>query len=182
MKQFKEIKVYKEPRIFVRPVQSSLYSMRDEMRRLREMPRVIKGDKVKWKGGPVDPTKHFVDPHTGITQSLHLHYIDLAPRGKSKKHGHQNEAILYVLEGKGYEIHDGIMHEWNAGDLVLIHAGSVHQHFNADPDKPARGMIFKGKPLCMFLNLIYQDFVEASPKQLPTGHEDYTPVHLRELL
>jgi len=182
MKPFKEIKVYKEPRVFVRPVQSSLYSMRDEMQRLRGMPRVIKGDKVRWKGGPVDYTKNFVEPHTGITQSLHIHYVDLAPQGKSKKHGHQNEALFYILEGKGYEIHDGKSYEWNAGDLVLIHGGSVHQHFNADPDKPARGIIFKGKPLCMFLNLIFQDFVEASPKELAPGHEDYLPIHLRELL
>lgn len=182
MKSPEEIKVYKEARVFVRPVQSLLYSMRDEMQRLRGMPRVIKGAKIRFHGGPQDYSKTFVDPHSGITQAFHIHYVDLAPQGKSQKHGHQNEALLYILEGRGYEIHDGKTYEWNAGDLVLIHGGSVHQHFNADPDKPARGIIFKAKPLCMFMNLIYQDFVEGSPKEPTPGHEDYRPIQLRELL
>jgi quercetin dioxygenase-like cupin family protein len=177
-----EEQIYKKERIFVRAVQSHLYSMRDELQRLRKMPRVIKGKGLPFKGGPQDYSKTFVDPHSGITQSFHIHYVDLAPQGKSQKHGHQNEALLYVLEGKGYEIHDGKTYEWNAGDLVLIHGGSVHQHFNADPNNPARGIIFKGKPLYIFLNLIYQDFVEKAPKQPVPGFEDYRPVQLRELL
>jgi len=182
MKPPQEVKVYTEPRSFVRTIESRLYSMRDEMQRLRGMPRVIKGDKVRWKGGPQEYGKTLLDPHSGITQSLYIHYVDLAPQGKSKKHGHQNEALLYILEGRGYEIHDGKTYEWNAGDLVLIHGGSVHQHFNADPDKPARGIIFKGKPLYMFMNLIYQDFVEKAPKEPSPGYEDYRPIQLRELL
>ena len=105
MKLPEEIRMYKEARVFVRTVQSRLYSMRDEMQRLRCMPRVVKGDKLHFKGGPQDYNKTFVDPHSGTTQSIHIHYVDLAPLGKSQKHGHQNEALLYVLEGKGYEIH-----------------------------------------------------------------------------
>ena len=182
MKTFEERQVYKEERIFVRPVQSRLYSMRDELQRLREMPRVIKGNDIKWSAGPQLWGKNMMDPEKGRAQSLFIHFVDLAPQGKSQKHGHQNEALLYVLEGKGYEIHDGKTYEWNAGDLVLIHGGSVHQHFNADPEKPARGIIIKGKPLYMFLNLIYQEFVEKAPKQPIPGHEDYRPTNLRELL
>ena len=175
-------KKYKEPRVFVRPVQSRQYNMRDEMERLRRMPRVIKGNEMKWNGGPQRWGKTLLDPHSDITQSLHIHYVDLGPEAKSQKHGHQNEALVYILEGKGYEIHDGIKYEWNAGDLVLIHGGCVHQHFNADPDKPARGIIIKGKPLYMFLNLIYQAFVEKAPKDPVPGWEDYQPTNLRELL
>ncbi|HVB89164.1 MAG TPA: cupin domain-containing protein, partial [Beijerinckiaceae bacterium] len=29
-------------------------------------------------------------------------------------------------------------YEWEAGDVVYIPPNTVHQHFNADPDKPAR--------------------------------------------
>ena len=47
MKTFEEKQVYKEERIFVRQVQSRLYSMRDELKRLREMPRVVKGNDIK---------------------------------------------------------------------------------------------------------------------------------------
>ena len=28
--------------------------------------------------------------------------------------------------------------EWEAGDVIYIPPNTIHQHFNADPDKPAR--------------------------------------------
>ena len=180
--EMKEDRTYKKERVFVRPVKSLMYSMRDELQRLRSQPRVIKGNELKWAAGPQRFGKRLIDPHNGLTQSLHIHYVDLAPIGKSQKHGHQNEALVYILEGEGYEIHDGIKYPWNAGDLVLIHGGCVHQHFNADPDKPARGLIIKGKPLYMFLNLIYQDTVIPKPKEPISGWEEYQPINLREPL
>ncbi len=181
MKKQNEERVYSRERVFVHQVQSHLYSMRDTMQSLKGAPRVIKGNSLPWHGGPQDWGKTLIDPHNNLTQSLFIHYVDLCPAGKSQKHGHQNEALLYVLEGVGYEIHDGIRYDWTAGDLVLIHGGSVHQHFNADPDNPARGLIIKTKPLYMFMNLIYQEFVLPSPKQPMPGHENYQPINLREL-
>ena len=61
------------------------------------------------------------------------------PRGirrraaRSQKHGHVNEAAFYILDGKGYEIHDGIRYDWKAGDVAIVHNNCVHQHFNAEP-------------------------------------------------
>jgi quercetin dioxygenase-like cupin family protein len=173
---------YKKERVHVRPVISRYYDMRDEWQRLRSEPRVIKGNALKWSGGPQMYVKHMIVPHFNLTQSLHVHFVDLGPKAISQNHGHQNEALAYVLEGKGYEIHDGKTYEWNAGDLVLIHGGCIHQHFNADPEKPARVLIFKAKPLYMFLHLIYQATVEHPPKEPIPGWEDYQPINLRELL
>ena len=48
----------------------------------------------------------------------------------NRGHGHQNEALFYILEGRGYEIHDGQRYDWSAGDLVLVHTDSVHRHYN----------------------------------------------------
>ena len=175
MKDFTDDVVYEKERVFVRPLTGRYFHMRDELQRLRGMPRVINASELKWKGGPQHQNKTLIDPHFNLTQSLHIHYVDLGPQGKSQKHAHQNEAFCYILEGKGYEIHDGKTYEWNAGDLVVIHGGCVHQHFNADPDKPARGIIIKGYPLYMFLNLIYQATVEKSPKEPVPGWEDYRP-------
>jgi quercetin dioxygenase-like cupin family protein len=182
MEVFTEAK-YKKERVHIKSVKSRYYDMRDHFQKLRDMPRVIKGNRLQWGGGPQQWAKHLISPHHFEgTQSLHIHSIDLAPRAKSLKHGHQNEALVYILEGKGYEIHDGKTYEWNAGDLVLIHGGCVHQHFNADPNKPARGLIIKSKPLYIFLNLIYQAPIEGSPKEPVPGWEDYRPSNLRELL
>lgn len=59
----------------------------------------------------------------------------------SGKHIHQGGFGLFVLDGKGYTVVDGVRHDWEEGDLILlpIKAGGVeHQHFNLDPNKPSR--------------------------------------------
>jgi len=42
-----------------------------------------------------------------------------------------------------------------AGDVLVVHADSVHRHF-AVGDKPSRALVIKTKPLYMFMNLIAQ--------------------------
>ena len=97
-----EAKIYDEARIFVLAVQSLQYSMRDELERLRSMPRVIKGNELRWTGGPQLWHKTLIDPHFNLTQSVHIHYVDLAPKAKSQKHGRQNEALCYIF----LQVHD----------------------------------------------------------------------------
>ena len=71
-----------------------------------------------------------------------------------KKHGgkhiHQGGLPLFVLEGKGYTIVDGVRYDWEKGDLILLpikRDGCEHQHFNEDPDVPAKRVAFIFKPL-----------------------------------
>ena len=92
-----------------------------------------------------------------------------------QNHGHQNPALLYILEGQGYDVHDGERYEWSAGDILIVTPGCVHQHFNATADRPARALIVKGKPLYNFMNLNFQGFVENAPKVATKGWEDFKP-------
>ncbi len=51
------------------------------------------------------------------------------------------KGVHYVLEGRGHTIIDGVKHEWEKGDFVLIPIkshGAEYQHFNADPEKRVR--------------------------------------------
>ena len=104
---------------------------------------MIKGKTLKFVDGPQSYSKHFVEPVDGITQTLHIHLEEYAPGGTTQKHGHVNEAAFYILDGRGYEIHDGIRYDWQAGDIAIVHNNCVHQHFNGDPDKPARLLVLK---------------------------------------
>src|SRR3954452_7404639 len=149
-------------RIFVRALEGK-YSLQDELARLRALPRVIKGKDLKLDGGPQHFSRHYVEPEDGRTQTLHIHLEEYAPGGKSQKHGHVNEAAFYILDGRGYEIHDGVRYDWKAGDIAIVHNNCVHQHFNADPDKPARALVIKTKPVYMFMNMLFQKQVE--PRQ-----------------
>lgn len=61
------------------------------------------------------------------------------------KHMHQGGLAIFVLDGEGYTILDGQKVEWKKGDLILLPikpGGVEHQHFNRDPNKPARWLAF----------------------------------------
>jgi quercetin dioxygenase-like cupin family protein len=157
----------KKDRVFVRGIQGQ-YSLKDELKRLRAMPRVIKGKDLSFNDGPQSFSKHFIEPVDGLTQTLHLHLEEYAPGGRTQKHGHVNEAAFYILDGTGYEVHDGVRYDWKAGDVVIVHMNCVHQHFNASPDKPARALVMKPKPLIIFMNMLFQQTVIPRPKKAAT--------------
>ncbi|MGH2383450.1 MAG: cupin domain-containing protein [Candidatus Limnocylindria bacterium] len=66
-------------------------------------------------------------------------------RVHSGAHRHQGGLIIYVIEGSGYTIIDGVKEEWEAGDLLLLPlkpGGVEHQHFNAKPGGSCKWIAF----------------------------------------
>ena len=163
----------KKDRIFVRGI-AGKYSLTDELKRLRDMPRVRRAADIKFRDGPQTWSRHYVEPKDGITQTFHLHMEEYGPGGKSQKHGHVNEAAFYILDGEGYEVHDGIRYDWKAGDVAIVHNNCVHQHFNASNTKPARALVIKTKPMYMFMNMLFQHQVEPRPTTPAPGGEGFT--------
>ena len=162
----------KKDRIFVRGI-AGQYSLKDELQRLRDMPRVRKSANIKFRDGPQTYSRHYVEPKDGITQTFHLHMEEYGPGGRSQKHGHVNEAAFYILDGEGYEVHDGIRYDWKAGDIAIVHNNCVHQHFNASATKPARALVIKTKPMYMFMNMLFQKQVEPRPTTPAPGGENF---------
>lgn len=65
------------------------------------------------------------------------HIFEEAPRTRSHRHTH-TEAMLYVLEGRGYSEIDGVRHDWQEGDAVHVPPRmTLHEHFN-DSDARTR--------------------------------------------
>jgi gentisate 1,2-dioxygenase len=162
----------KKPRVFVRGIEGD-YGLKQELARLRSMPRVVRGRELKFNDGPQAFSKHFVEPVDGLTQTLHIHLEEYAPGGRNQKHGHVNEAAFYILDGEGYEVHDGIRYDWKAGDVAVVHNNCVHQHFNASTTKPARALVMKTKPMFMFMNMLFQKTVEKRPTEPAPGAEGF---------
>ena len=167
-------------RLFIRELSSFTDSLRGELKRLRKVPRVIKGKDLKLKWGPQYFNVDILTPKEKISQVLYAHYVVLAPGGRSQKHGHMNEAMFYILDGKGHEIHDGVRYDWEAGDVVVVENSCVHQHFNDDPERPARAIIIKSKPLYLFMNMVMQEVVEDQPRNPVPGHDDFEPTYFPE--
>jgi quercetin dioxygenase-like cupin family protein len=107
-----------------------------------------KDSRTWWRIGPGD------DPF--LTQNVQVHFVELPPGTSNHGHGHQNEAVFYILEGRGYEIHDDQRYDWQQGDLVVVHNDSVHRHFNASDSERALALVLKAKSTWMYFGLIQQ--------------------------
>ncbi len=154
-------------RIFLRGVSAETYGLEEHRRRQRAAPRVrhrgeglvLTHGMAGYSGvGTASATEWLIGPGDDpfLTESLQVHTVDLAPGGSNDGHGHQNEALYYVFDGMGYEVHDGARYDWEGGDAVIVHTDSVHQHFNSAQDRPTHGIIFKAKAAWMYLGLWQQ--------------------------
>ena len=117
---------------------------------------IIKSSAMPWEDSPQGRIKHVVNEKMDTREcALDLYQQFLETGGCSGKHRHIAEEIFFVLEGKGYDLHWDMTFElddkynwnwekepkkfdWEEGDFVYIPPYTAHQHFNADPSKPAR--------------------------------------------
>jgi mannose-6-phosphate isomerase-like protein (cupin superfamily) len=75
----------------------------------------------------------------------------------SGTHRHQGGLSIYVLEGRGHTVVNGVSEEWEAGDLLLLPlapGGVEHQHFN------------DGVDVARWLALIYKPWHEIIGNQM----------------
>jgi gentisate 1,2-dioxygenase len=161
-------------RVFVRAIQGE-YNLKEELKRLRSLPRVRKGAELEFTDGPQMFGRHYIEPKDGLGQTLHIHLQEYAPGAWSQKHGHVNEAVFYILDGEGAEEHDGVRYEWEAGDVAIVHNNCVHQHFNRDPHKPARALVLKTKPMYLFMNMLFQRKIVPKPKEPTPTQGNFEP-------
>jgi gentisate 1,2-dioxygenase len=162
----------KKDRVFVRGIQGQ-YSLKDELKRPARHAARAQGEGDQVRRRPAD-----LEPALRRAEGRHHADVPPAPRGvrpggKSQKHGHVNEAAFYILDGVGYEIHDGVRYDWKAGDVAIVHNNCVHQHFNASKDRPARALVIKTKPMFMFMNMLFQHLVEPRPDRAAPGGESF---------
>ena len=76
-----------------------------------------------------------------ILSTLAICRQELPPGSRSGRLKFQGGQVMLILEGQGYTLIDGVKHPWKAGDLLnlpLRADGIIVQHFNSDPQQPAR--------------------------------------------
>ena len=82
----------KKDRVFVRAI-AGHYSLKDELARLRALPRVRKAKDIHFVDGPQTYSRHYVEPKDGITQTLHIHLEGLV----QERLGHACSPLLLLL-------------------------------------------------------------------------------------
>jgi len=136
--------------------QKLLDEARDAPSRNARRRKIIRPEEMPWEMSRQGILKHLINEDMNTRMETVDVYMQLIPPGsRSGRHRHLAEECLYVLEGKGYDIHrdcdvemtdtfvwtpqeEEKRFEWEAGDYIYIPPNTIHQHFNADPERPVR--------------------------------------------
>ncbi len=76
--------------------------------------------------------------------TLAIYEQEIPPRSRSGRLQFQGGQIIFVIEGQGYTVIDGVKHPWKDRDVLnlpLKKEGIIVQHFNSSDDKPARVLV-----------------------------------------
>ncbi len=162
-----------------------------------ERKKIVRPSDMPWEMSRQGLLKHLINESMNTRMETVDAYMQIVPPGsRSGKHRHLAEECLYVLEGCGYDLHqdcdveitdeyfwkpqDEIKRfDYEAGDIVYVPPNTIHQHFNADPDRPLR--------LISVINRIFKqcglndlEQIENAPEYDPSVK--LTPELVRELL
>jgi len=123
----------------------------DEILKLRDQQRaqrknglmVIKGSELPQETNRQGLMRWYLHPAiTDTVLNTHVFFEqEIPPGSRSGMLKFQGEQVIYILEGKGHTLIDGVKHHWEAGDVLnlpLRKQGIIVQHVNEDPDKPAK--------------------------------------------
>jgi quercetin dioxygenase-like cupin family protein len=118
--------------------------------------KIVRPDDMPWEMSRQGLLKHLLNEQMNTRmETVDAYMLIIPPGSRSGKHRHLAEECLYVLEGRGYELHQDCdveitdtyhwtpqaevkRYEWEAGDVIYIPPNTIHQHFNADPHRPVR--------------------------------------------
>jgi gentisate 1,2-dioxygenase len=146
--------------------------------------KIVHPEDMPWEMSRQGLLKHLLNAQMNTRMETVDAYMQfIPPASRSGKHRHLAEECLYVVEGRGYDLHqdcdveitdtyrwtpvnDIKRFEWEAGDMIYIPPNTIHQHFNSSPERPAR--------LISAINRIYKNCGLNDLEQLEDAPE-YDP-------
>jgi mannose-6-phosphate isomerase-like protein (cupin superfamily) len=98
---------------------------------------------MPWENSRQGRIKHLVNDKIDVRiASVDAYIQELSPGSRSGKHRHMAEEIIFILEGRGYDIHwdpnarmedifewklkEEVKYEWKEGDTVYIPMVAAH--------------------------------------------------------
>jgi quercetin dioxygenase-like cupin family protein len=146
--------------------------------------KIVHPEDMPWELSPQGLLKHLLNEGMNTRmETVDAYMLIIPPGSRSGKHRQLAEECLYVLEGRGYDLHQDCdveitdtyhwkpqdevkRYEWEAGDVIYIPPNTIQQHFNADPQRPVR--------LISVINRIYKacglndlEQLENAPEYVP---------------
>ncbi|MBI4525812.1 MAG: cupin domain-containing protein [Deltaproteobacteria bacterium] len=92
-----------------------------------------------------------------VAQTLMAFMAEIPAGGKSGRHRHNSEAIIHILQGRGYSVFEGVRYEWEAGDTISPPVNQWHQHFNSDNEKAVIYLAVTNDPLLEAMGILVEE-------------------------
>jgi quercetin dioxygenase-like cupin family protein len=146
--------------------------------------KIVHPEDMPWELSRQGLLKHLLNEGMNTRmETVDAYMLIIPPGSRSGKHRHLAEECLYVVEGRGYDLHQDCdveitdtyhwkpqdevkRYEWEAGDVIYIPPNTIQQHFNADVERPVR--------LISVINRIYKacglndlEQIEDAPEYVP---------------
>ena len=146
--------------------------------------KIVHPEDMPWELSRQGLLKHLLNEAMNTRmETVDAYMLIIPPGSRSGKHRHLAEECLYVLEGRGYDLHQDCdveitdtyhwkpqdevkRYDWEAGDVIYIPPNTIQQHFNADALRPVR--------LISVINRIYKacglndlEQLEDAPEYVP---------------
>ena len=179
-----EAKAWLKGRTTGRLYQNQLDEVANQPARNARRKKIVHPDDMPWEMARQGLLKHLLNEQMNTRMETVDAYMQIIPPGsRSGKHRHFAEECLYVLEGRGYDLHQDCdveitdtyhwkpqdevkRYEWEAGDVIYIPPNTIHQHFNADLERPVR-LISAINRVYRFCGLNDLEQIEDAPEYDP---------------
>ncbi len=152
-----------------------------DFRRLYEaMKNVVHAEDMPFEQSPDGLLKHLVHEKLNTRECCIEAYMQFLPGdGRSGKHRHMWEEVIFVAEGSGYDLHWDLKFdcldafqwdweetpkrfEWSRGDFIYLPPFTTHQHFNASKTDEARLIVISNR-IVREMGFDWLDQVEHAP-------------------
>lgn len=120
----------------------------------------VAGTKNQANVGFADDRKHPVHIVDLPSRAVSMSIGGIPGGGRTRKHRHTYETIIYILKGRGYSVVEGARVDWEPGDAVLVPRWTWHQHFNASPTEYAEYVGAENAPMLQNLGLALREEAE----------------------
>jgi quercetin dioxygenase-like cupin family protein len=125
--------------------------------------KVVHPEDMPWELSRHGLLKHLLNEGMNTRmETVDAYMLIIPPGSRSGKHRQLAEECLYVLEGRGYDLHvdydveitdtyhwtpqqEVKRYEWEAGDVIYVPPNTASQHFNTDPER-SRAPHLRGEP------------------------------------
>ena len=151
-----EAKAWKRGSVSQKLYQSLLDNAMQAPARNAKRRKILHPEDMPWEMSRQGLLKHLLNEQMNTRMETVDAYMQIIPAGsRSGRHRHLAEECLYVVEGRGYDLHQDCeveitdtyhwrpqaevkRWEWEAGDVIYIPPNTIHQHFNESGEKPVR--------------------------------------------